>query len=186
MKNMILTLMVLAQLSQAHAKDIFGQGDRFIKVTEYTTNGKTRDYVGFELCYKAHTNVCERIGKNKYYAKADLNDLRNSEKADVVLAALADVGILAVGLYGGALVGAAGTAAIGVESGAMLGVSAGAIGGTTGSVISITKFDAINPVEQYRQVDILSQDVINDRKVTKDRNILKVAHTLRTVLSNLE
>lgn len=181
MKKMILSLMVLAQLSQANAMDVFGRGDRFIKVTEYS-----KDYVGFELCFKKRPNVCERIGAKKYYAKADLNDLRNSEKADVVLAGLADIGILAVGLYGGAILGVAGTAVVGAESGAMLGASVGAIGGTTGSAIAITKLDAINPVEQYRQVEMLSKDVINDKTVTKDRDILKIAHSLRTVLSNLE
>lgn len=180
MKKIILSLMVLAQLSQVHAMDVFGRGDRFIKVTEYS-----KDSVGFELCYKKRPNVCQRIGAQKYYAKADLNALRNSEKADVVLAGLADIGILAVGLYGGAILGVAGSAAVGAES-AMLGASVGAVGGTTGSVISITKLDAINPVEQYRQVEMLSQDVINDKTVIKDRDILKIAHSLRTVLSNLE
>lgn len=186
MKNIILlaTLFTLAT-NTAFADDIYGKdGQRFIKVTEYTSDGQHKDYVGFALCANKSDTVCDQIGRRKYYSKAALASLRNSEKKDVAFAVLADVGVVIVAVYGGAFVG--GVVAAGAGTATMVGASAGATLGTAGAATIITYAEAINPAEQYRQVEMLSSDIVNDKDVVINRDIDKIAHTLRSVLENLD
>ena len=190
LKKMLVMVMIFAHVfqAQAAAMDIYGDEEslKFIKVTEYTSNGKTKDYVGFELCSKAHTDQCEQIGSKKYYSKAKLAKLRKAERADVLYAVLADVGVVLVGLYGGGITGAIGLSAAMGEAGTMLGVSVGSLSGIGGAIVVTKYVDAVNPFEQGRQVKVLADDILNDKDVSMDRQIEDIAHTLRTVLSNLK
>ena len=165
----------------AAAKDIFGRGEKFIKITE---DGPQNAFIRFELCYLKKPDFCTQIGSRYFYSKTELVNLRNSEKKDIALAALADVGIVVVAVYGGAVAGAVLAAGGGVAP--MVGASAGVVLGTAGSAAIINGLNSVNPVEQYRQVVILQDDVIEDKKVVIDRDIDKIAHTLNTVLSNLD
>lgn len=175
----VLGLWTCSLPSLAKAFDLFGQGTHYIKITQYHKN----KYVGFELCHKQNLSDCNQIGSKKMYAKTQLENLRSSEKKDIVLSVLGDIGLVVVGAYGGGFVGAM---AIGGGELAMLGASIGFLSGTAGSVILINIKDSLNPAEQYRQVQILNPEVLNDKRVDLDRNIFDMAHTLSTVLSNLK
>lgn len=164
----------------ASTNDIRGRGDKYIKVTELH-NG---EFVSFELCSLKRKNTCFQIGSRKMYSKAELQKLRRSEGKDVVLSILADVGIGVIAIYGGALAGAVIVSAGG--GAAMVGASGGAVLGTAGTAALGINVDALNPAEQYRQVKVISDDVINDKDVVMERNVDDIAHTLRAVLSNLD
>jgi hypothetical protein len=182
MKLLNIALLTLSLIAPhfAVADDIYGHGNQYIRVTEI---GSKKSFVKFELCLLDNSKPCELIG-GRAYSKVELTKLRNSEKKDVALAVLADVGLVIVAVYGGAFVGAVASSSVAVAP--MVGVSAGVTGGSIGSGYAIATVDAINPAEQYRQVDMLSSEVINDLKVVRDRDIEDIVHTLKVVLSNLD
>ncbi len=188
--RIFVSAVLLLSLFQAQAKslDIYGEENStyFIKVTEYTSDGKNKDYVGFEICSIESNSMCEVIGNKKFYSKVKLAKLRNEEKADVLYAVLADMGIGLVGLYGGGILGAGVLSTALGSSGTMLGVSVGSLSGIGGAIV-ITKYvDAVNPFEQGRQVRILSSSILDDIDISFDRKVEDIAQTLRTVLSNLK
>lgn len=102
MKTYILALTLMIS-NAAFSYDIHGQGNYFIKITELNA----RQDVRFELCLTRDANACRQIGKSASYSKARLHQLRNSEKKDVALAALADIGILGLAVFTGGAGGAA-------------------------------------------------------------------------------
>ncbi len=165
---------------KASPSDIYGRGDKFIKVTSYE-NGAS---VGFELCKIAKPSNCFQIGNRKMYTKVELEKLRRSEGKDIVLSVLADVGIGIVAVYGGALAGGVlVSAAGGITS---VGVAGGVITGSTLTTALAMNVDSINPAEQYRQTRMLKDDVISDQTVRIDRSVDDIARTLQTVLNNLD
>lgn len=181
MKAILALVMILTSFQiKASPSDVYGRGDKFIKVT----NSKNGEAVSFELCKISKPNSCLQIGNRKMYSKLELEKLRRSEGKDIVLAVLADVGIGIVAFYGGALAGgvlvasAGGIASVGVAGGALAGA-----GVTTALTMNV---DAINPAEQYRQTRMLKDDVIDDQTVRIDRSIDDIARTLQTVLNNLD
>lgn len=181
MKVILSLIMIITSLQvKALPSDVYGRGDKFIKVT----NSKSGDAVSFELCKIAKPNSCLQIGNRKIYSKVELEKLRRSEGKDIVLAVLADVGIGVVALYGGALAGGILVASAGGI--ASVGVAGGAIAGTGVATALTINVDAINPAEQYRQTRMLKDDVIDDQTVRIDRSIDDIAHTLQTVLNNLD
>lgn len=177
---LILSLFVASFQIQAAPFDVYGRGTKFIKVTTY---GKGK-YVGFELCKIQNIKSCDPIGSRKMYSKVELENLRQSEGKDVVLAVLADVGIGVALFYGGAIAGAT----IAASSGgiASVGAAGGALTGAGATAALGINVDAVNPAEQYRQGRMLRGDVLSDTEVRIDRQIEDIAHTLRTVLSNLD
>ena len=136
--------------------DVHGQGKTFVKVTV----SEDKQSVSFKECLKTERESCVRIGALESYDIEQLKDLRGSEKWDVLKAGAADVAALIIAVGGGALIGGAIFASGGLASlGApIIGMGIGAGGAITLSIA----VDALNPVEQYRQLETLEDDVITD------------------------
>ncbi len=174
----IITTFILSALSvQAFAIDVFGTDAYFIKVTE-STNLK---YVKFEFC-NYHEQQCSSIGSNIFYSKEKLRKLKESEKWDVLKASAADVAIVIASIFTG---GGAAYAIATTDAGMIYGTL---IVGTTSGVAApfiIRQFDSNNPYGQYKQLETLNDDVLNDNKVVVNYDVVTFANRLGTVLDNL-
>ncbi len=168
----------------AKPMDVFGKGDRFIKITR----DSEKKQVGFQLCLKTNTAICQKIGKKNFYAIDDLIALRNSEKWDVVKAAGSDVAVIIVGAFAGFALGfsAAGGAGVAATSTAGLyTIPGGILLGIAGGITLSAAIDAINPYEQYKQLETLEDEVLNDTDIFTETDSTKFANRLEAVLDNL-
>jgi hypothetical protein len=181
MKVILVLIMVLASFqNKAFSKDIHGVGDRFIKVTTMDRG----NLVQFELCQILKPYSCVQLGNRKVYSRKELEKLRQSEEKDIVLATLAGLGVGVVGFYGGAFAGGfivASSAGI-----ASVGIAGGVTAGTGLATVLAINVDVLNPMEQYRQIRMLNEDVMADQTVNIDRSIDDIAHTLQAILNNLD
>lgn len=194
-KIIILSFFIVQKLM---AMDIIDQNGKYIKITE----SSDKKSVHFDLCLDQSEAKCLPIGNRYFYKKSDLKSLRNSEKIDIVTSSIGDVGlvvgaIITGGVLGGLVGGTVVTEAVTVGMAAQQATAAsyvitygmagaGSVVGGVGAIKLSSKWSAINPMEQYRQVQVLSEDIINDKFVPSDRKIEDVAVTLNTVLSNLK
>ncbi len=186
LKILFLGLLVVSYHTQSFARDVFGTDNLFVKVTQNADHSMVK----FELCSLVEQNNCEQIGAREFYSKKELIELRKSEKNDVWLAAGADVAIVLGCLFTGGYAGVVGSSAMasgdmmmGIEIfGALGGAAVG--GGVAGGTISLV--NAVNPIEQNKQLETLDLAVISDQKVTKKYPIADFAKRLKAVLDNLK
>lgn len=175
-KSLLLIALFLSCTANATNLDVHGKGNKFIKVTE-DNSGQA---VNFKLCVAAQPNQCSPIGEREYYLKSDLEELRNSEKWDVLKSLGADIAIVASTTYLGAI-GSIGAAVVGWGNLYTLPIYAG-IGAGVAVDVAI---DSLNPAEQYKQLDTLSPKVLNDETVFVKCTSEIFAKRLAAVLDNL-
>lgn len=181
MKKLFFVLSVLVSVN-AQAMDVFGTDNKFIQVTE----NQNKTLVKFELCSLINQE-CKLIGKG-FYAKKDLIELQASEEWDWLKVLALDAGIIVGSAFSGgtlfyATIGTASSAGVGTT---LLGTFlASAAGGTAGAILPAV-VDALNPYEQYKQVETLDADVLNDKKVIVDFDVATFAKRLAAVLDNLD
>ncbi len=181
MKKIALLLGVLLFSNHLNAVDVFGTSAYFVKVSE----NSTKTMVKFELCSLINQNSCNAIGNKNFYSKKKLQNLRNSEKWDVLTSTAADIAIiLGTAFTGGAL--AYTTLVASATDGAIIyGTMGGTIaGGTVGGMVPAIA-DALNPYEQYKQLETLDSEVLNDKKVVLNYSVEDFAKRLGAVLDNI-
>lgn len=173
--------------TSAHA-DIYSYQNpaaQYIRVEE----NESRNFVKFSLCEHLpnHTSRCKSIGKpDVYYPKITLKLLRGSEKFDVVTSVVADAAILAGGIYLGAGAGAAIGYSVAASSMPLFYFEAGALAGIAASGAMAAAVDALNPYEQLKQLETITDEVLMDQTVIVDMELQGFAKRLSVVLGNLD
>lgn len=176
----LLATLSFSYLSQARPDDVYGTSNYYVKVTE----NDSREMVRFELCHLRNLKPCEQIGSRKFYDKDKLIELRGSEKWDVLSSLIADVVVIAgLGLGGGAL--ACSLTTSGTAAATIYGTIAGVAGGSSIGTIATVVVDALNPAEQYAQLETLEKNVLNDKEINLDYDAQVFAKRLAAVLDNL-
>lgn len=181
--NFLIIFLILFNMAYSKPTNVYGSGDKFVDVTIDESRGE----VYFKLCLKKDKSVCERIGNQNYYRISRITNRRNTEKWQVAGALVADVGIILVGI-GGGFVGGILAYATGALTTATY-TTAGVIGSgvaTTGGVLAINMVDALNPYEQYKQLETITDEVINDVDVFTETDSVTFAKRLAAVLDSLE
>jgi hypothetical protein len=162
----LLSAFALNLLQPAHAFDVIGPGGRYVKVTNQN------NHVKFEECFKGSNPECFRtIGPKVWYSVEELQSQRATETYQAYGSIVAVPGVIFLSMAGGVLGGAAiltaGASMAGAAGGVITSMFIGAPLGVMGGVTLVTTVDALNPAEQFKQSGTLSDDVINDRTVTK-------------------
>ncbi len=161
----------LVENSYAKGNDVFPierkRGDLYVRVTKTLENR-----VKFEKCnlgYEATT--CAPIGNKRSYSFDDLTDQRYIEQAQVAGSVIGDALVVLGAVYLTGAAAAAGSAIEFVEGAGT--INASLLTGTTGGLVSggiatasLANLDSLNPAEQYRQSEVLSENVILDKPVT--------------------
>ncbi len=164
-------------------ENVYGTGDTFIDVIL----SESRDEVSFKECSVPDPTVCKRIGNQDSYVISELVSQRNIEKwqvagsvvADVALILTAGVGGLTASLFAiNTTVATGSSAAAAIYTGVGLGVGAASI--------AVTVVDALNPYEQYKQVETIQDKVLKDEKVFIKGKVSTFAKRLASVLEKIE
>lgn len=197
MKKTLATLVCLLISLNSFAVDVkpigLKNGDAYVRVTKLANKKIT-----FEKCIKgAEKLTCKGLGHKKSYSIKELQNQRSAENDDVLYALLADAGLIVVGsvAWVGALGGIGMLATTAGSAGAVTAgqtiAFAGGMSAVTGAEIYafdalVDAFDAINPCEQARQREAISEDVVNDYDVEVARDEMKEAiERLDFVLSEI-
>lgn len=155
--------------THAAPQDIIGDDGVRIVVTVHE-NGS---HLSFAKCkdkmfLAGDMTSCIRLGKKLWYSKTELKKLAHDQKDDVVKAFIGDV----VFVLGGMVVGGAIGAGVGIyTTGSMLmyeGLGMTVIGIQAGGSIAKTlsfQIDSINPIEQFIQTKILTDEFLNDKDI---------------------
>lgn len=192
MKKALSLILIFSLTQSLLAFDVKGQRQTIV-VTKHPVK---KDYIKLEHCLlnKDKTVVegsCDQIGSKPYYSKKSLKELRVDEYVEASLKTLADVGIVIALFYGGAALGAtaAGSSALGTGTiigdlfgGFILGTG-GAVGGAGTGIAITTLTKKLNPVRQFKQAGVLSNDLINDVDIEKeDKRIENMVELLNEIL----
>lgn len=192
MKKALSFILILSLSQSIFAFDVKGQRQTIV----ITNHPIKKDYIKIEHCLlnKDKTIVegsCDQIGSKPYYSKESLKDLRVDEYVEASLKTLADIGIVIGMIYGGAALGAAaagssvfatGTVIGDIFGGFVLGTG-GAVAGGGGGVAITTLTKKLNPVRQFKQAAVLSDDLINDVDIEKeDERIENMVELLNEIL----
>ena len=173
--------LLIPLLAHSSPNDVYGEGIFFVKVTEDAS--KTR--VGFQICSKINPMKCKGIGKKNLYLKSDLEDLRASEKLDVIGASVLDAAIIFASFGVGTWVGFVAGGSTLSSSAALVTLPVGGILGAAAGSRLASWIDRLNPVEQYNQLETLDQDILNDKTVFISSDIITFSRRLEEVLENL-
>lgn len=162
------------------------------KVTLVTRKDpRNGDQVKFEECIKGSNPECLRtIGPKLWYTVEELQSQRAVETFQAYGSIVANVGVVALSIFGGMgagsmIVSAGATNLAASVGGGLAGIFIGAPLGAMGGITLVTTVNALNPVEQFRQSGVISDDVINDRPVTQS-NMSKYIERLELVLEKLK
>ncbi len=188
MKKILIATLLMFSLSSAFAApdNVYGKGDQYIKVSL----NEDRTGVKFELYSKKNNKKIRTLGEeNKFYKISALKELARSEKNDVVLSSLAAVGLV-LATSGVGYVLTYEVMAVTAASGAIihptttsLVIGTGASAGIGAKLASIT--NSLNPYEQYKQLETLSDDVINGKDFHTKTKISKFAKRLELLLDKI-
>lgn len=138
------------------------RGDRYVRVTELK-----KDVVLFESCIKGFESQsgCSVIGRNAGYSLDELTNQRSLENAEILGSTLsAAVGIILTAGTGAWIGGSIGASSGYIISGIGATLVGGAAGAAAGSVL-VAAVDALNPIEQTQQAQVLNSEIIYDRDV---------------------
>lgn len=150
---------------------------------------KDQSRVSFRFCDATQTPACVPMGSRADYSVSEIQSQRGWEIAQAIGVPVAHV---AVFLVGGMLADVAWAAAsMGVSTATPFWIIGGTIAGQ--SIIG-TVAQSLSPIEQARQVRVISNDVLRDVSVnigpsffqTADRRIENLAGSLAQILEKLE
>ncbi len=180
--HMMLALAIATTSLSSFSKDVRPVNSKetyFIKVTQ--NSDKT---VSFEKCEIKNENACWLIGDKSSYDANELREARTSLNSRGNYTAMAE-GALVL-LSGGALM-AIGTAGMGTvtATGAILGTVAsfGVPATITGTVNLMV--DSVNPLEQWRKSELLSENLITD-KIVPVQDMKSTIKLLESALKSVE
>lgn len=187
MKNFIMlsliTIILGGKSTFASVDDVVGNDNFYVKITE----SEDQTAVSFALCDKKSPQICQQIGKKKFYYKEEILAQRNYEKWHILYAVIADVGVIAASAVGGGYV--VGNIAFLITGSAPAGAAYALLGilggGVTGVILDFT-INTLNPYDQYKQLQTIESDVLNDKDVKIKTSTKTFARRLETVLNNLE
>ncbi len=184
MKLKIFTITLSAlimNLTMAAPLDVYGEGDKFIKVTRYDDIQKIR----FELCLKYNTEVCNQIGSKVLYDISKIEALRTGQNWEVAAAAGLDIVAVVFTWYAGAIIGVASVGNIYLANSIPASLAGGVTGLVLGGGTAIYSINSLNPWEQYKQLETISPAVLADSNVFTSTNSDTFAQRLAVVLDSL-
>lgn len=197
MKKFIFVLIALKSMT-TFAADVTGIGKDIILVENKVINGYQK--VSFKYCEdRDQPKTCYYLGnKNEpFYKISEITDQRFWLKSRFAATVMADAGIVVATFFGGWVGGGAlfsstealtymygGTAAAGAN-GIIIGAGVGTAMGV-GADIALAALDVINPVEQFRKLSTITNEVIYDRPVPIHSPLNEFAARLSTVLSYIK
>jgi hypothetical protein len=134
-----------------------------------------KETIQFQICIESLP--CRALAKGRWFTRAELDSQKMTEAFQIFFSALGDVGVIAV------------PAVLGMVAGRTLTESFfGLIGGTAAggfSLVFLTAVDALNPAEQYRQMSLISSDVLDDVDETFSGSIFDIEERLEKVLASV-
>lgn len=189
MKLPILSLICALSITAITAKaDVYSLNSSVLKYVKVIAHPK-KPAVRFEYCERKENleKKCKTLGaKNRYYPNFTLKMLRDAESLDVVTSILSDVAIVAGGAYAGVSAGAAIGYATTTTSAPLFYFEAGMVTGAAGGITLSTIIDSLNPYEQIKQLETLSDEVLNGKTVFVEMEINEFYERLEVVLKNLD
>jgi hypothetical protein len=189
MKLPILSLICALSLTALTANaDVYSLNSSVLKFVKVIPH-QEKPAVRFEFCERKENleKKCRIIGsKNRYYPKFTLRMLRDAESLDVLTSLVSDVAIVAGGVYAGVSAGAAIGYATTTTSAPLFYFEAGMVTGAEGGVTLSTIIDSLNPYEQIKQLETLSDDVLSGKNVFVEMEIIDFVKRLEVVLANLD
>ncbi len=182
MKKFLIFTLLMFSFSNAFAApdNVYGKGDKYIKVSLNTE----KTAVKFELYSKKEKKKLKTIGEeNRYYEISTLERMRGNEKWHVFFSSVATVATVAA-TAGGSGLGYL-IAVGGIEQATSFAFYAFAAGGAFGGGKIVQAVNSINPYEQYKQLEVISEEVVNGSEVHTKTDIVKFAKRLHTLLEKL-
>jgi len=179
----LIATILFSSIGFSAPENVYGSGDTFIDVIL----SESRDEVSFKECSVVDPTDCKRIGNQDSYIISELVSQRNIEKWQVAGSAVADVALILTAGIGGltASLFAINTTVVTGSSGAMA-VYTGVGLGVGAASVAVTVVDALNPYEQYKQVETVSDKVLKDENVFIKGKASTFAQRLATVLEKIE
>jgi hypothetical protein len=185
--KMCLNFVVLLNLfiSFSYADNITGERESLI-VTSKSIDGEK--FFGFDHCQLDRFNEliessCKQIGSKEWYSHSELMKIKRWEKAEAYLkTAGAAVGIGVIAMAGGhigVMASAPGLAGLG---GGLLGMVLGTGTGVAAYTAISSSVEKINPVTQFKQGNVLSDELLFEDTVEEDKEILKIIGYLSAIL----
>jgi len=202
MKTLFCSILALISITaSASTQDVrpetFVTGSRYVRVSVLPDH-----FVRFEDCIKgSEATSCKQIGPKNAYSHDELTSQKTWEQVKTVGAGAGDAIAMALlvgtgagvgfagGYIGGALICQTGVISYAAADGFMftlglIGVGAGGYGmERLGSALAHS-VDAINPYEQYKRTETLSDTVINDQPV-QEQDIGLFIERLSIVLGDI-
>lgn len=166
----IVSLVVLVLLSQnLKADDYIGQTKKII----VNIKGDQRSFSYCKTALNKKDEVCRDLGLSKWYGLKELEEISSSERTEAILKSVGSV-VAVIGAWY-VLIPAAATA------GATTSASGVLLVGATPTVPFW--FKKINPIRQFKQADILTNELINDEDISvDDEDIEEMAELLDEIL----
>lgn len=182
MKNISLIISFLILSSHLLAFDVVGD-KRIILVSTHPINVNLRSLESCFLDKKSNLIVesCEQIGSREYYSTEYLKNIRVDEYIEASAKLVADAAIVIAMIYGGAII--VGTGALGAKLFLAIGAGGGAIGGGLTGLAITGYVNKLNPIRQFKQGAVLSDDLMNDIRIEKsDEKIEEMVELLNEIL----
>ena len=200
MKNLIGYLCLLTIPFHSFADDVVGNKEiivveKIIRGAEYkgAVNARRFKHCGLNQKAEIIKDTCKVLGKRGLYPVSELKSIKFNEYVEATGKTLTDGLVIAIGVisgasivYHGATVGAALSTQPMVQAvnglfGGVFALPFGAAPFFTGVYMAVGK--KMNPVYQYKQASLLSDDLIEDKLIKlSDKEILEVADMLDELL----